>query len=134
MKPAGNTQRLIICTLPLRAPHVHIASRALPDLVSFRRSDGVGQVMTLSEFKCERCHGFQQGFATRKGLLEHTVLPLLLIRSIHCEECGDRYKTFGIFSKRIIFRNHTVYVARWATIVILSASAVGGIVALALLR
>jgi hypothetical protein len=90
--------------------------------------------MTLSTFRCERCHGIQQTFARRKGVLEHTLLPLLLIRPIRCEECADRYKTFGIGSKRIIFRQHTVYVARWAAIVILSATAVGGIVTLAILR
>jgi len=90
--------------------------------------------MKLSKFKCERCHGFHQVFATRKGLLEHTLLLMMLIRPIHCEECRDRYETFGLFSNRIVFRNHTVHVARWAAIVILSASAVGGIVALAILR
>jgi hypothetical protein len=90
--------------------------------------------MTLSTYKCERCHGFQQVFARRKGVLEHTVLPLFFIRPIRCEECGDRYKTFGIASKRIVLRQHTVYVARWAAIVILSASAVGGLVALVILR
>jgi hypothetical protein len=93
-----------------------------------------GWVMTLSTYKCERCHGFQQVFARRKGVLEHTVLPLLFIRPIRCEECGDRYKTFGIGSMRIVLRQHTVYVARWAAIVILSASAVGGLVALAISR
>jgi hypothetical protein len=93
-----------------------------------------GWVMTLSTYKCERCHGFQQVFARRKGVLEHTVLPLFFIRPIRCEECGDRYKTFGIASKRIVLRQHTVYVARWAAIVILSASAVGGLVALVILR
>jgi hypothetical protein len=93
-----------------------------------------GWVMTLSTYKCERCHGFQQVFARRKGVLEHTVLPLFFIRPIRCEECGDRYKTFGVASKRIVLRQHTVYVARWAAIVILSASAVGGLVALAISR
>ena len=90
--------------------------------------------MTLSTYKCERCHGFQQVFARRKGVLEHTVLPLFFIRPIRCEECGDRYKTFGIGSMRIVLQQHTVYVARWAAIVILSASAVGGLVALAISR
>jgi hypothetical protein len=90
--------------------------------------------MTLSKFKCERCHGFQQGFARRRGVLERTLLLFLLIRPIHCEECGDRYKTFGLGSQRIVFRQHTIHLARWATIVILSASAVGGIVALAIIR
>jgi hypothetical protein len=89
--------------------------------------------MTLKTFKCERCHGFRQVFARRKGVLEYTLLPLLLIRPIRCEECGDRYKTFGIGSHRIIFRQHTVYVVRWAAIVILCATAVGGIITLALL-
>ena len=90
--------------------------------------------MTLSQFKCERCHGFHQGFARRKGVLEHTLLPLFLIRPIHCEECADRYKTIGLGTKRIVFRQHTIHVARWAAIVILSASAVGGIVALVIIR
>ena len=90
--------------------------------------------MKLSQFKCERCHGFHQAFADRKGLLEHTVLPLLFIRPIHCEECRDRYETFGLFSNRIVFRRHTVYLARWAAIVIITASVVGGLVALAILR
>jgi len=90
--------------------------------------------MTLSTFRCERCHGHKQAFARRKGVLEYTLLPLLLIRPIRCEECADRYKTFGIGSFRIVFRQRTVYVVRWAAIVILSASAVGGIVALAILR
>jgi len=90
--------------------------------------------MTLSTFKCERCHGTQQTVARRKGVLEHTVLPLVFIRAYRCEECGDRYKTFGIASKRIVFRQHTVYVARWAAIVILAATAVGGLVSLAISR
>lgn len=90
--------------------------------------------MTLSTFKCERCHGIRQASARRKGLLEHTLLPLLFIRPIRCEECADRYKTFGIGSKRVVFRQHTVYVARWAAIVILSATAVGGLVSLIILR
>lgn len=90
--------------------------------------------MTLSTFKCERCHGFKQTLARRKGVLEHTVLPLMLIAPIRCEECGDRYKTFGMGSKRVVFRQHTVHVARWAAIVILSASAVGGLVSLIILR
>jgi hypothetical protein len=90
--------------------------------------------MTLSTFKCERCHGFKQTLARRKGVLEHTLLPLMFIAPIRCEECGDRYKTFGIGSKRVVFRQHTVYVARWAAIVILSASAVGGLVSLIILR
>jgi hypothetical protein len=90
--------------------------------------------MTLSTFKCERCHGFQQANARRKGVLEHTVLPLFFIRPIRCEECGDRYKTFGIASQRIVLRQHTVYVARWAAIVIMSASAVGGLFALLITR
>lgn len=90
--------------------------------------------MTLSTFKCERCHGFQQTVARRKGVLEHTVLPLMFIGPIRCEECGDRYKTFGIGKKRVVFRQHTVHVARWAAIVILSASAVGGIVSLIMWR
>lgn len=90
--------------------------------------------MTLSTFKCERCHGFKQTLARRKGVLEHAVLPLMLIAPIRCEECGDRYKTFGMGSKRVVFRQHTVHVARWAAIVILSASAVGGLVSLIILR
>jgi hypothetical protein len=90
--------------------------------------------MTLSTFKCERCHGFRQTLARRKGVLEHTVLPLMFIGPIRCEECGDRYKTFGIGSKRVVFRQHFVYVARWAAIVILSAGAVGGLVSLLILR
>jgi hypothetical protein len=90
--------------------------------------------MTLSTFKCERCHGFRQTPARRKGVLEHTVLPLMFIGPIRCEECGDRYKTFGLGSKRVVFRQHTVYVARWAAIVILSATAVGGLVSLVILR
>src|SRR5579863_2260197 len=53
-----------------------------------------GSVMTLSTFKCERCHGFKQTLARRKGVLEHTLLPLMFIGPIRCEECGDRYKTF----------------------------------------
>lgn len=93
-----------------------------------------GKCITLSTFKCERCHGFQQTVARRKGVLEHTVLPLAFIRPIRCEECGDRYETLGIASKRIVFCRHTVHVARWAAIVVLSASAVGGIVALLILR
>jgi hypothetical protein len=98
------------------------------------RESFTSPAMTLSTYKCERCHGFQQVFARRKGVLEHTVLPLFFIRPIRCEECGDRYKTFGIASKRIVLRQHTVYIARWAAIVILSASAVGGLVALAISR
>lgn len=90
--------------------------------------------MTLSTFKCERCHGFRQTLARRKGVLEHTVLPLMFIGPIRCEECGDRYKTFGIGSKRVVFCQHTVYVVRWAAIVILSATAVGGLVSLLILR
>jgi len=90
--------------------------------------------MTLSTYKCERCHGFRQTGARRKGVLEHTVLPLVLIAPIRCEECGDRYKTFGLGSKRIVFRQHTVYVARWAAIVILSAGAVGELVTLIIAR
>jgi hypothetical protein len=58
----------------------------------------------------------------------------MLIAPIRCEECGDRYKTFGMGSKRVVFRQHTVHVARWAAIVILSASAVGGLVSLIILR
>ena len=97
-----------------------------------RRARVQGQGMTLSTFKCERCHGFKKVVASRQGVLEHTLLPFLLIRPYRCEECGDRYKTFGIGSNRVVFRQHTVYVARWAAIVILSASAVAGIVVLAI--
>jgi hypothetical protein len=88
--------------------------------------------MTLSTFKCERCHGFQKAVARRQGVLEHTLLPLLFIRPYRCSECADRYETFGVGSNRIVFRQHTVYVARWAAIVILSACAVGAIVVFAI--
>ncbi len=34
------------------------------------------------------------------------MLPLMFIGPIRCEECGDRYKTFGLGSKRVVFRQH----------------------------
>lgn len=88
--------------------------------------------MTFSTFKCERCDRFKKVVARRYGVLEHALLPFLFIRAYRCEECGDRYNTFGIGSNRIVFRQHTVYVARWAAIVILSATAVAAIVVLAI--
>jgi hypothetical protein len=145
LQPRDQPARLTRCTThPLQVSgtaQVYIAVEARPDLVLIvRRKDSSGapvrpaQRMTLKTFKCERCHGFKQSVARRKGLLEHTILPLFSIRPYRCGECGDRYETFGFWSHRIVFRQHTTYVARWAMIVILSASVVAGLVAMLILR
>jgi hypothetical protein len=84
--------------------------------------------LTLSTFRCERCRGTVPKHSRRKGILEHSLLQLLLIRYYRCADCGERYATFGVGESRTVIRQKTTRTARTITLVTLFAIAITGII------
>lgn len=90
--------------------------------------------MTLSDFYCERCQDKRASSSNPRGFLEFTILPLLLIRHVRCDYCGDRFATFGFGKSRVVFSRSFTKFVRGAALILLYAVVVGGAVAFIILR